>query len=112
MYTVAYGIPVSSDDMSDPARALGADAIAVYSILLFGVGVVSLWATVNAWRGRREGFWLNVVIVGIAEFAILYGLIIPGQLIGANGFISPIIYSLAVLFGLIGMWRNEYLRKI
>jgi hypothetical protein len=108
MYTVAYGMPISSRDMLDPARALGAGAIVVYSLLLLGVGVVSIYAAANAWRGRREGLWLNVVMVGIAEFAIVYGLILPGQLTGANAYISPLIYVLAVIFGLIAIRNKQY----
>lgn len=106
MFSIAYGIPVTGADMHDRARALGADAIEVYSILLFGAGVVSIWASWLMLRGQRLGFWLNTIAVGIAEFAILYGLIIPGQLAGANGYASPVLYVLAVLAGMLGVWKS------
>jgi len=107
MFSIAYGIPVTAVDMHDRARALGADAIEVYSILLFGAGIVSMWASWLMLRGQRLGFWLNAVAVGIAELAILCGLIIPGQLSGANGYASPMLYVLAVLVGVVGIWKSS-----
>lgn len=107
MFSIAYGIPVSSADMQDRARALGADAIEVYSILLFGVGVISAWASWLTLRGLQLGFWLNVVAVGCAELAISYGLIAPGKLSGVNGYASPVLYALAVLSGIISLWLDK-----
>lgn len=106
MFSIAYGIPVTAADMHDRARALGADAIEVYSILLFGAGVVSMWASWLMLHGQRLGFWLNTVAVGVAELAILYGLIIPGQLSGVNGYASPVLYVFALLAGVLGVWKN------
>lgn len=106
MFSIAYGIPVTAADMHDRARALGADAIEVYSILLFGAGIISMWASWLMLRGQRLGLWLNIVAVGAAEFAILYGLIIPGQLSGVNGYASPVLYAFAVTAGVLGVWRK------
>src|SRR5262245_46396448 len=75
MYSVAYRIPVAAADMADRARALGAGAVATYSVLLAGYGLLSLWATAAMLRGRRAGFWLNAVFGGIAQLAVAYGLI-------------------------------------
>jgi len=89
--------------MADPARALGADAIEVYSILLAGYGLLSIGATVWMLRGHRSGFWINALFVGISQLAILYGLIIPGQLGGLNGYIGPALYVLGVALGAMGL---------
>ena len=104
MFSTAYGKQVTAADMEDPARLLGAHAIEVYSILLFGYGVLGIWATVLMLKGQRLGFWLNTVMMGIAQLAILYGLIIPGQLTGANAYVDLALYLLGVLLGGIGFF--------
>jgi hypothetical protein len=107
MFTDAYGIAASPADMQDPARFLGSDAIEVYSVLLLGYGVLSLWAIALTLRGDRLGFWLNTIIVGVAEVAITYALVLPGHLTGANGWASPVMYALAVIATGIGVWRQR-----
>lgn len=106
LFSAAYGIPVSAAEMKDSARLLGSDAIEVYSILLGGYGVLSVWATLASLRGQRSGFWINTVMVGIAQFAILYGLVIPGRLTGANAYAGLVLYLLGVLFGAISLVQN------
>lgn len=108
LFSAAYGIPVTAADMRDSARLLGSDAIEVYSILLGGYGALSLWATVASLRGQRSGFWLNTVMVGIAQLAILYGLILPGRLTGPNAYAGIVLYLLGVLFGGIGLARATW----
>jgi hypothetical protein len=110
LFTAAYGIPVSTADMSDSARLLGSDAIEVYSILLGGFGLLSVWATIGSLRGRRSGFWLNTFVLGIAQIAILYGLVIPGRLTGANAYAGFVLYALGVLLGGISLVRTRQLR--
>jgi hypothetical protein len=111
LFSAAWGIPVSAAEMRDSARLLGSDAIEVYSILLGGYGVLSLWATVASLRGQRSGFWLNTVMVGIAQLAILYGLIVPGRLAGANAYASIVLYLLGVLLGGISIARARGRRR-
>ena len=106
LFTTAYGIPVSATDMKDPARLLGSDAIEVYSILLGGYGVLSIWATIVSLRGQGSGFWLNTLMVGISQLAILYGLVLPGRLTGANAFVGFVLYGLGVVLGGISLLRT------
>ncbi|HLV97471.1 MAG TPA: hypothetical protein VKT82_02235 [Ktedonobacterales bacterium] len=105
LFSAAYGIPVSAAEMRDPARLLGSDAIEVYSILLFGYGVLAIWATLLLLRGQRLGFWMNTILLLIAQLAVLYGLIIPGRLTGINAFADLVVYLLGVLMTGIGFRR-------
>jgi hypothetical protein len=100
LYTVAYGMPVPEAAMSDPALRLGASAIEVYSVLLAGCGIVAIWAAILARRGQLVGLWLATILPGIASLAYLYGLILPGQLGGANAWAGPVIY----LLGITSLW--------
>lgn len=105
LFSSAYGIPVSAADMKDPARLLGSDAIEVYSILIGGYGVLSVWATLRTLRGQHSGFWINAVMIGIAQLAVVYGLIVPGRLTGANAYVGLVLYVLGVVLGGIGLLR-------
>jgi hypothetical protein len=102
LYSSAYGIPVSPADMQDPARALGSDAIEVYSVLLAGYGVLAIWGTILALRGQYLGWWLNTILLGVAGLAYVYGLIVPGQLTAGNAYAGPVLYALGVVF----MWAG------
>ncbi len=77
----------------------------VYSILLGGYGVLSIWATIWSLRGQRSGFWLNTIMLGIAQLAIVYGLIIPGRLTGPNAYARLVLYLLGVVLGGVGFLR-------
>jgi hypothetical protein len=65
-------------------------------MLLVGFGLLSLWATRSMLRRRWSGFWLNVVFVGISQLAVVYGLIMPGLLGGANAYMGLVFYLLGV----------------
>src|SRR5262249_17377675 len=103
MYSSAYGIPVSAADMTHRARALGAGAIETYSLLLVGYGLLSLGATGALLRGRWLGFWLNAVFVGVSQLAVIYGMIIPGHLAGANAYAGPLLYVLGIAVSAVGL---------
>lgn len=93
LYSMAYGIPVTASDMQDPARLLGSDAIEVYSVLLFGYGVLALLAAVLILRVQHLGFWLMTVMGAIAQWAVLYGLVFQGRLSGANAYTDLVLYG-------------------
>jgi hypothetical protein len=103
LFSSAYGIPVSAADMTDRARALGAAAIETYSMLLAGYGLLSLWATGVMLRRRWMGLWINAVFLGISQLAVIYGLIVPGHLGGANAYLGPLLYVLGVPVSAIGL---------
>jgi hypothetical protein len=111
LFSIAYGIPVNASDMKDSARLLGSDAIEMYSILLGGYGALSIWATIESLRGRRFGFWVNTFMIGVAQVATLYALVIPGRLSGANAFASFVLYGLGVLLGGISVARERRARS-
>jgi len=45
------------------------------------------------------------VMMGIAQIAVLYGLIIPGQLTGPNAYADLALYALGVVLSGIGLFR-------
>lgn len=110
LFTVAYGIPITTTAMTDPALRLGSDAIEVYSLLLGGCGIVVVLATILALRGQRVGLWLNTIVPGIASLAYLYGLILPGQLTGVNAWAGPAVYLLGIGLLWLGLSRNPVRR--
>lgn len=107
LFVTAYDIPVTALEMRDPARLLGSDAIEMYSILLGGYGMLSIWATIESLRGHRYGFWLNTVMGGMAQIATLYALIIPGRLSGPNAYASLVLYTVGVLLGGLSLVRRQ-----
>jgi hypothetical protein len=72
-------------------------------MLLAGYGLLSFWAMASMLRRHRSGFWLNAVFVGLSQVAVVYGLIVPGHLGGANGYLGPALYVLAVAASAIGL---------
>jgi len=62
-------------------------AAVIFGVLaLFNIAIGTYHTILFASQGsgglgaRRSGFWLNTVMLGIAQFAIEYALIVPGRL--------------------------------
>src|SRR6266496_4213224 len=63
----------------------GAHLALDFMLLLAGYGLLAIWGAVLIWRGRSLGFWLNTILLGIADGAFVIALMIPGEMAIAEG---------------------------
>ena len=78
-----------------------------FLLVLTGYGLLAIWGAVLIWQGRWLGFWLNTILLGIADAAFMVALMIPGETPISEGIWGPIFYVLGVTFTAAGMCRRH-----
>jgi len=106
LFGIAVGNTLSSLEL------LGSHITMNFGFDLMGYGILAIWLSFYLWIGRfvKLSFWICVVLLGIADTAFIYSLLLPGYSPLLEGFAGPILYVLAVLFcgyGLSQMSKQE-----
>lgn len=101
----ATDLAIASDEVRLALERAGHIALD-FSLILAGYGVLAIWGAVLIWRGQRLGFWLNTVMLGIADAAFVYALMLPGYISVAEGILGPVLYVLGVIFAAMGFPRE------
>jgi hypothetical protein len=61
---------------------------------LFGIVV----ALTSVWRNSRQGYWMNGVLIAIADIPFILFVLIPGYMPWWPGLVGPLLWTLAFLF--------------
>lgn len=87
-----------------------ANIIAEYYFDLVALGILAIIVGVTlVWENDPLGFWINLIVLGIADFAFLFLEIVPGYQPLLPPVLGPIIYILAVIFTAAGLVRARKL---
>ena len=71
------------------------------NILWIGLLVMYVGATRN-WRNSRNGYWLNLALVGCTDLALVLALLLPGIMSWVDGSIGLTRFALALIFSTLG----------
>ena len=63
--------------------------------LLFASVVAIAVAVVMNWRNRRDGYWINAILVGLADLGFIFFVLMPGYLPLWPGILGPVTWLLA-----------------
>jgi hypothetical protein len=73
-----------------------------WSLLFFAVfGIVV--AVLYNWKNNKMGYWLNLVVVSVADVGFIITILLPAYLPVSPGIIGPILWLLALAFTTIGI---------
>ncbi len=73
-----------------------------WSLLFFAVfGIVV--AVLYNWKNNQMGYWLNLVVVSVADVGFIITILLPAYLPVFPGVIGPILWLLALAFTTIGI---------
>jgi hypothetical protein len=73
-----------------------------WSLLFFAVfGIVV--AVLYNWKNNKMGYWLNLVVVSVADVGFIITILLPAYLPVFPGIIGPILWLLALAFTTIGI---------
>lgn len=87
-----------------------ANIVAEYYFDLLALGILAIIVGVTlVWENDPLGFWINLIVLGIADFAFLFLEIVPGYQPLIPPVLGPLIYVLAVLFTGAGILRGRKL---
>jgi hypothetical protein len=72
-----------------------------FYLAAFAITAIVLAVTLN-WRNDRVGFWVNAVVIGIADVPFILFVLVPGYMPWWPGLLGPILWVAAVVFTGLG----------
>jgi hypothetical protein len=99
-FTAAYGVLKLAQN-SPAAMAQGRLMQTAFYLAVFAAVAIIVAITLN-WRNDRFGFWLNAVMVGIADIPFILFVLIRGYAPWWPGLLGPILWIAALLFTALG----------
>jgi len=100
-----YGPVLLPAPAPGPAVDMAAHLSLDFALLLVGYGALGIVTGIKTWRGRWDGFWLAVALIGLADGAFIVALVLPGYA-GASGWIGPVLYLIASGLGVVAKRRE------
>ena len=95
-FTAAYGVFKLAQ--SSPANmAQGRLMQTAFYLAAFATGAIIFAITLN-WRNDRLGFWMNAVMVGVADVPFIVFVLVPGFAPWWPGLLGPILWIAALAF--------------
>src|SRR5580698_4787483 len=95
-FTAAYGVYKLAQN-SPPTVAQGRLMQTAFYLAVFALTAIVLALTLN-WRNDRFGFWVNGVMVGIADIPFILFVLIPGYAQWWPGLLGPALWIAALVF--------------
>lgn len=97
---IAMDKPLSPDLIASSHIALN------FGLDLAGYGVLAIWLSVMMWQGRNMllNYTMLVVMLGIADAAFIYSLLMPGYSPLLEGIAGPLLYTLGVMLSGFGLF--------
>jgi hypothetical protein len=95
-FNAAYGVYTLAQN-SQASMAQGRLMQTAFYLAAFAATAIVLALTLN-WRNDRLGFWVNGVIVGIADIPFILFVLIPGYAPWWPGVLGPVLWVAAFWF--------------
>jgi hypothetical protein len=95
-FTAAYGVFKLAQN-SPAIMAQGRLIQTAFYLAAFAMAAIIFAITLN-WRNDRFGFWVNAVMVGIADIPFILFVLVPGYAPWWPGLLGPILWIAAFLF--------------
>ena len=77
-----------------------------WSLLFFAIFAIMIGVFFN-WKNDRFGYWLNLIVVSVADIGYLLFILVPGYVPIIPGVIGPALWVMAVVFSTIALNRNH-----
>lgn len=77
-------------------------AFHAFNILWFGAAAVVIAVLYN-WKNDRQGFWLNALLIGLADLGLILTLVGPGYMSFADGSPGIVLGGLAIVLAAIAL---------
>lgn len=87
-----------------PEAAAAFMGMGAMNILWIGLLVMYVGITRN-WRNSRNGYWLNLALVGGTDLALVLALLLPGIMSWGDGAVGLTLFALALIFSTVGRRR-------
>ena len=79
------------------------DAWNLLFFALFGI-IVAIFLN---WKNSRLGYWLNLIVVSIADVGFIVVILVPGYVPLVPGALGPALWLVALLFSTLGILNSR-----
>ncbi|MCH8318550.1 MAG: hypothetical protein IIA88_08645, partial [Bacteroidetes bacterium] len=83
--------------------SLGAQHAA--NLAIFGIIAIVI-AIKLIWNRNPLGFWLNLIMIGLADIAFIIAFFIPGYIRGMAGVMGPALFISGAIFSGLGLLKG------
>jgi hypothetical protein len=73
-----------------------------WDLLFIALAAVSISILYN-WKNNRLGYWLNLLLVSIADIGFIIFVLLPGHVELFPGILGPVFWLSAVIFSTLGI---------
>ena len=70
-------------------------------LLFFAVSGIAIAVTLN-WRNDRLGYWMNGILIAVADIPFVLFVLVPGLMPWWPGLLGPLLWIAALLFTSVG----------
>jgi hypothetical protein len=95
-FTAAYGVLKLAGNSPGAMAQARLMQTAVY-LAAFAAAAIIFAITLN-WRNNQFGFWINAVMVGIADIPFILFVLVPGYVPWWPGLLGPLLWIAAFFF--------------
>jgi hypothetical protein len=103
-FTAAYGVLKLAQN-SPGAMAQARLMQTAFYLAAFAAAAIIFAIALN-WRNDRFGFWVNAVIVGIADIPFILFVLVPGNVPWWPGLLGPLLWIAAFFFTALARMRS------
>ncbi len=79
---------------------------AAFYLLAFSIAAILVAVVLNL-KNNRAGYWINLVMVSVADIGFIVFVLLPGHAPVWPGLIGPVLWLLAAVFSTLGILRHE-----
>ena len=89
-------------DSLEPGLVQGKINQGAWDLLFIALAAITI-AIVYNWRNNRLGYWLNLIMVSIADIGFIIFVLIPGHVDVMPGILGPVFWVSAAIFSTLGL---------
>ena len=90
----------------DPGLVQGKLNQGAWDLLFFALASISI-AIIYNWKNDVMGYWINLVLVSVADIGFIIFVLIPGYVSFFPGILGPIFWISAAIFSSIGIRKSS-----
>lgn len=100
IYAVSIAVPPELESLGG---RIFQSAWNMYWVAVFSIGV----AAVYNWKNKPLGYWINLIMVSLANLGYIFAVLIPGYVPLGKGLVGLTVWVLAVIFTTIGYLKQR-----
>ena len=90
----------------EPGMVQGRIYQGAWSLLFFALFSIVVAVMLN-WKNSRLGYWLNLIVISVADIGFIVAILIPGYAPMVPGALGPLLWLLALIFSTLGILKSR-----